>query len=180
MKHAAEKEEIAQTALALIRENDVIALDSGSTTLAIAKALPNMPVTVVVNDLRVIAELMGKDQVQLVVPGGYRVRNSLVSPESVSYLKGFNIGIAFVAATAIHLDYGLSNYVGDLIEYKKALVETAQRVYAVVDHSKFGQSALQTYALLKEIDAVITDSGLPEETARTFRDKGVTLLAKNQ
>ena len=56
-KHHSEKTEIAERALAYIRPGDIVALDGGSTTLEMAKRLDNQPLTVVTNDLFIIAEL---------------------------------------------------------------------------------------------------------------------------
>jgi DeoR family fructose operon transcriptional repressor len=171
-KHKAEKLEIAAKALQYIKSGDVIALDGGSTILEIARGLENQPLTVITNDLFVISELTAKDQIRLVVPGGYRVRNILAGNEAVSYIRRLNVQKAFVSATALHVEYGLSIYTGDLLAFKQALVETAQTTYAVIDHYKFGQSALHTFATLADIDLIITDAGLPEQTAEAFRQAG--------
>ncbi|MFC3746388.1 DeoR/GlpR family DNA-binding transcription regulator [Paenibacillus sp. GCM10012306] len=174
-KYAEEKSEIAQIALAHIDEDDIIALDGGSTTLEIARRLDNRPLTVITNDVHIISELAPKEHIRLVVPGGYRVRNMLAGPEAVAYVQKLNIQKAFLSATAVHLEHGLSIYTGDLIEFKQALVATARQVIAVVNHHKFGHTALRTFASLEEVDLILTDSGLPPETAQQFWNAGVTL-----
>lgn len=90
-KYSEEKSEIALRALAHIAKDDIIALDGGSTTLEIARRLENMPLTVITNDVYIISELVPKDNIRLVVPGGYRVRNMLAGPEAVSYVQKLNI-----------------------------------------------------------------------------------------
>jgi DeoR family fructose operon transcriptional repressor len=172
IKHKAEKMEIAAKALQYIQTGDVIALDGGSTMLEIARGLENQPLTVITNDLFVISELTAKDQIRLVVPGGYRVRNILAGDEGVAYIRRLNVQKAFVSATALHVEYGLSIYTGDLLAFKQALVETAQTTYAVIDHYKFGQSALHTFATLADIDIIITDEGLSDQTAEAFKQAG--------
>jgi DeoR family fructose operon transcriptional repressor len=174
-KHLAEKQEIAAHALKYIQPGDVIALDGGSTTLEIARLLANKPLTVITNDLFIISELTKKDQIQLVVLGGYRVRNMLAGDEAVAYLRRLNIQKAFLSATSVHLEFGLSIYTGDFIAFKQALVETAQTTYAVIDHYKFGQVALRTFAALSEITMIITDSGLSAETTDAFKQAGVNI-----
>ena len=154
-KYQDEKTEIALKALKHIQADDIIALDGGSTTLEIARRLEDMPLTIVTNDVYIISELASKNQIRLVVPGGYRVRNMLAGPEGVSYVKQLNIQKAFVSATGIHLDHGLSIYTGDLIPFKRALIETSLEVYAVVDHHKFGQTALRTFSSLQELAALL-------------------------
>lgn len=174
-KYSEEKAEIAARALAHIAPEDIIALDGGSTTLAIARSLTNMPLTVITNDVYIISELAPKDNIRLVVPGGYRVRNMLAGPEAVAYVQKLNIQKAFLSATAVHIEHGLSIYTGDLIDFKQALVATARQVFAACDHHKFGHSALRTFASLQEVDVLLTDSGLAQETAELFYQAGVNI-----
>ncbi|WP_106768421.1 DeoR/GlpR family DNA-binding transcription regulator [Paenibacillus faecalis] len=174
-KHADQKIEISTLALHHIQPDDIIALDGGSTTLEIARKLPNERMTVITNDVYIISELASKDQVRLVVPGGYRVRNMLAGPEAAEYVKQLNIQKAFVSATGVHLEHGLSIYTGDLIDFKKALVSTSREVFAVAHHQKFGQTALRTFAALNELTSIITDRGLPAETAKQYRNAGISI-----
>jgi DeoR family fructose operon transcriptional repressor len=173
IKHAAEKVEIAERALAYIQPHDIIALDGGSTTLEIAKRLENQPLTVITNDLIIISELVWKNEIRLIVPGGYRVRNMLAGPEAAAYIKGLNIQKAFLSATGVHLEYGFTIYTSDLIDFKRALLQSARSVYGVVDHYKFGQCALRTFASLSEMKVILTDSGLSAETAQQYRKAGI-------
>lgn len=178
-KNADAKVEIALEALRHINKHDIIALDGGSTTLEIARRLDNQPLTVVTNDVYIISELAAKDQILLVVPGGYRVRNMLAGSEATSYIRQLNIQKAFISTTGVHPEHGLSIYTGDLIDFKRALIDTARESFAVIDHHKFGQTALRTFASLDEISAIITDRGLKPETAQQYRDMGIRLLTSD-
>ncbi|MBG9795741.1 DeoR family transcriptional regulator [Paenibacillus dendritiformis] len=171
-----EKAEIAEKAVRLIEPDDIIALDGGSTTLEMAKRLDQEPLTVVTNDLFIIAELIRKPHIRLVVPGGYRNRNLLVSSEAVQLVRKLNIQKAFVSSTGIHTESGLTIYTSELHELKRAWIETAKHSYGVVDHTKFGKSALLTFASLSEMTAVITDSGLSEEARSTYIAAGVPAI----
>lgn len=99
----------------------------------------------------------------------------LVSSQAIEYVRGLNIHKAFVSSTALHPEFGLSIYTGDLVPFKKALVDTAQKVYGVIDHQKFGQFALWTFATCSELDMIITDSGLSSEHAKHFQQAGIPL-----
>lgn len=174
----AEKAEIAEIAQRLIEPGDIVALDGGSTTLEIARRLDNRPITVVTNDLYIINELTRKDQIRLVVPGGYRVRNMLTGPEAVAYIGTLNIHKAFLSATGIHLQDGLSIYTGEFIDFKQALLRTAREAYAIADHRKFGRTALRTFASIGELKAIVTDRGLSAETAERYRAAGVQIITE--
>ena len=52
--------------------------------LKLLRGWTNQPLTVVTNDVYIIGELARKDEIRLVVPGGYRVRNMLAGAEAGS------------------------------------------------------------------------------------------------
>lgn len=174
--HAAEKSEIADLAVAMIEPNDIIALDGGTTTQELARRLPNQPMTVVTNDVIIISELVRKEQIRLVVPGGYRVRNMLAGEEAVAYIRKLNIHKAFLTATGVHPSYGFTIYTGDFLAIKRAWIETARIAYVVADHHKFGQGALFTFAKLSEAEAILTDSGIAAATVEQFQQAGASII----
>jgi len=175
-RHLAEKAEIAAAALELIEPGDTIALDGGSTTLELARRLPNEPLTVVTNDVYIIGELAFKPEIRLVVPGGSRVRNMLAGPEAVRFVRGLNLRKAFLTATGVHDTYGFSIYTGELVEFKRALIETAMHRYMLADRHKFGRIALRTFAALADVDQLIVDSGLDAETAARYAAAGARIV----
>ncbi|TCZ76191.1 DeoR/GlpR transcriptional regulator [Paenibacillus albiflavus] len=174
-EHLHQKKAVAMKAIHLIEAGDIIALDGGSSTLEIARVLPNAPLTVITNDLYIIRELVEKDQISLIVPGGYRKRNLLVSGEAVRMLGKLNIQKVFISATGLHLDYGLSIYTTELAEQKQALLEQAKYRYCVADHTKFDKYALMTFAQFTDVDRIITDDGLPDETRSRYAATGVSI-----
>ncbi|MGF9713746.1 DeoR/GlpR transcriptional regulator [Paenibacillus sp. JMULE4] len=174
-KQTNEKYEAAMCALSFIEPNDIIALDSGSTTLQIARLLDNEPLTVITNDLYIISELIRKDQIRLVVPGGFRSRNLLVSEDAGCFLQKLNVQKAFLSTTGIHPEYGFTIFTYMHMEQKQALIRSAKQVFCVADNSKFDKCALITFAKLSDIPVIITDSGLPEATAIKYEEAGVRI-----
>lgn len=174
--HLEEKRQAAERARQLIEPGDIIALDSGSTTLEIARRLNNEPLTVITNDLYIIGELIAKDRIRLVVPGGVRSRNLLVSEEAGQFLRKLNVQKAFLSTTGIHPEFGFTIFTQMHVEQKRAMIETAKHVYCVADHSKFDKCALMTFAALHEVSSIVTDGGLPDETARKYEQAGVSLV----
>ncbi|MFC5530084.1 DeoR/GlpR family DNA-binding transcription regulator [Cohnella yongneupensis] len=175
LKHASEKEAIALHALSYIQPNDVIALDAGSTTFEIARRLPIMPLTVLTNDLLIMRELLPREDIRLVVPGGYRHRNVLVGNDALEWVTKLNVQKLFLSATGVHDKFGLSVFTSELLDLKKAYLSGAKEVYGVADHSKFDRAALFTFAALNELDVLITDDGLDEEVVRRYEGGSVRI-----
>lgn len=175
-KNEEAKLEAAKRALELVKPGEVVALDGGSTTLAMAKLLDNIPITVITNDLFIIGELVKKDLIRLVVPGGYRNRNQLINENFSAIIANMNIQKAFISATGIHEEYGLTVFTQATVGQKRAIMQAAAECYCVADHTKFNQCALLTFAKPEELKAVITDPGLPEETAKRYTARGIQLI----
>ncbi|RJX39649.1 DeoR/GlpR transcriptional regulator [Paenibacillus pinisoli] len=176
VKYQKEKAAIADKAIAEIETGDIIALDAGSTTLEIARRLGNMPLTVLTNDLLIIRELTLKDQIRLIVPGGYRQNNLLIGTESNEWIRKLNVHKLFLSATGIHLEYGLTVFTEELAALKKVYMECAKTVYCLADHSKFDRGALITFAELGDIDTIITDAAIDESVALKYENAGVRMV----
>ncbi|WP_028563171.1 DeoR/GlpR family DNA-binding transcription regulator [Paenibacillus pinihumi] len=170
------KAAIAEQALRYIEPGDIIALDAGSTTLEIAKRVKNMPLTVLTNDLLIIRELALKEQIRLVVPGGYRHHNLLIGGEELEWISRLNVHKLFLSTTGIHLEYGLTIFTEELAKLKKVYMSCARHIYCVADHSKFDKGALITFAELSEVDYFITDSGLNDELVSKYDGQAVKLI----
>ncbi|ANE48350.1 DeoR faimly transcriptional regulator [Paenibacillus swuensis] len=162
-KHRKAKEAIADYAVSQIEHDDIIALDAGSTTLEIARRLKNAPLTVLTNDLFIIRELTAKEQIRLVVPGGYRHQNLLIGNDMHDWVRRLNVHKLFLSTTGIHPEYGLTIFTEELLKLKKVYMECSKTVYCVSDHSKFDKGALITFAALSDVHCMITDSGADEE-----------------
>ena len=73
-----------------------------------------------------------------------------------------------IACAGVDLEKGLTNT--NLFEFtKRTMMEVSRKVVPVADHSKFGQARLASFGTLDEVDMIITDSGIDEETLRKFR-----------
>ncbi|MDF2651846.1 MAG: DeoR family transcriptional regulator, partial [Paenibacillus sp.] len=78
--HADFKNSIAKEAVSHIREHDRIILDASTTAWYMAKIIPDMPLTIITNSMKVALEVSGKEKIQVISTGG------LLSPKSLSYV----------------------------------------------------------------------------------------------
>lgn len=172
-----EKQHIADYVVQhFIHEHDIIALDSGSTTLEIAKRLSNMPLTIISNDLLIIREVMAKDQMKLVVPGGYSRHNLLIPSNPIEWVKELNIYKLFLSTSGIHPSFGLSIFSHEQLPLKRSLIEAAKEVICLADHSKFGRGALHTFAEISQVDSFVTDRGISDQLKEQMKQAGATLV----
>lgn len=172
------KRKIGKIAASLIEEGDTILLDSGTTTLEIARNLKNMRLTVVTNSPLIAIELSKYEDIELIVTGGiqrWRTK-ALVGPIAEMVIKQFKVDKAFIGTNAISFEDGLMT--PDLIEAntKKAMIEVASEVYVVADHTKFGKKSFVKFADLKDITAIITDDEIDYEVVKKYEQANVEIL----
>lgn len=158
-----EKTRIGRHAASLVRPNDSIFIDGGTTTSQVARFLPpGMPVTVVTNALNVMAELAGKS-ITVLMTGGMHLEatHSLVGPIAAQSLAGMAFDRIFLGATGVSVEHGFSNSNVYEAEIKQLAIRQAAETIIVADRSKFGARALFSFAPLAGVQRIVTD-GPPE------------------
>lgn len=169
-KNVAQKRAIARVVAEIVPHGSSLLIDSGSTTLAVAQALRgHREMTVITNDLRVAAELANQGDVRLIVPGGEVLPAvySLASERAVDLIKEFHVDYALMGADAVD-PQGITNTNSNEVSMKRAMLSAADNVLVVADSSKFGHTALVRIAGFDDVDLIVTDDGLDEESASAY------------
>jgi DeoR family myo-inositol catabolism operon transcriptional repressor len=173
------KEKIAQKAAALIEVDDVIFIDSGTTTSPIMKYLErDIHCTIITNSLNIIDQVSTFPNIKLFLVGSlFRQKTrSFVGINDQIILGGLNINKAFLAATGLSIKNGVTNSDQSEFWMKKEVISESEKNIVLVDYTKFDRSTLLTYANLEELDVVITDN-MPQETYISyFKDKNIELI----
>lgn len=173
--HRSEKLRIAEAAAGMVQEGQVVILDSGTTTTAIARALRGFQnLTIVTNAVNIAAELSGSP-VEVILTGGTLRKNSfsLVGPIAEETLRRLNADLLFLGVDGFDVHYGLST--PNLLEAKvnRTMVEVAKRTVAVCDASKFGRRSLSLIVPPGALQEVITDRGIPKSDLRALKKSGI-------
>ncbi len=174
---ASEKEKIGKLAASLVQDGEAVVLDSGTTTLYIARHLRDRRCTVFTFSLASLVELAESSTVRVEVIGGvYRASShdfvSLAVAEALGSVRADKV---FFGAAALSLNDGVM--VNDP-EAQRALLTSGRERILVADSSKFGQDALYRFCGLGSCDMVITDNGAQAEELETLRGITRVLVAK--
>ncbi|EPH59391.1 putative HTH-type transcriptional regulator IolR [Enterococcus faecium 13.SD.W.09] len=166
---AAEKRIIGEKAAAFIEENDVVFIDSGTTTIGILDFLdPNIRCTVITNSLDIIEQIVSFPNITLFVVGSLfrKKTRSFVTMSAEKVVMHLNVNKAFMAATGISIKNGVTNSSQEEYWIKKEVAETAAQVFVLVDNSKFDRAALLTYSSFDNVAYIVTD----QEPNKTYLD----------
>ncbi|AYY11706.1 DeoR/GlpR transcriptional regulator [Actinobacteria bacterium YIM 96077] len=177
MENAEAKHAIATMAMRFVQANDTIAIDAGSTTACVAVNLDgNFAGAVVSHSVPVIQLLVDRPGVHVIGLGGDLLQSSraFVGPMTVDAAGRLQVRTLFLGAAAVD-ERGFYGVTDIERPTKHALIEIAERVVLVIDHTKFAAFAPVRLGPLSQLSAVVTDSEPPTPIAQAFAESGVEL-----
>lgn len=171
-EHRAEKEQIALAAAAQVQEHDTIFLDASTTAYFIAQQLKERQhLTVITNGMYTALELGAAPTITTLVVGG-QVRGdtgSLVGTLSAELLAKLHIGKGFFSARGLTLAKGLTESTIIEGQLKELVIKHVDQVFAVLDASKLGSTALTSFCPTAAIQCLITAGDEAERRSEPFQ-----------
>jgi DeoR family transcriptional regulator, aga operon transcriptional repressor len=177
--HFTEKSRIGKKAAELIDDHDTIIIDSGTTTMEVAKNLGHLTdVTVICNALNINSQLLQMNQVHLIIPGGYLRRNSLslVGPLAERNLQNLYVDKVFIGVDGFDTRHGIYTPNIEEAHLNEIMIKIAKEVMVVADSSKFARRSLAYICGLEKIHTVITDAGITDEDKKRLEDSGIRVI----
>lgn len=157
-----EKLRIAAAAAAMVADGDAVMIDSGTTSLQVAKRLAgNLSLTFVTNGSAVLQTLIAGGAGAIHFIGGeyVAINQSFGGSMAVAMIRSFNVDKAFLSVAAVDVDRRvICTSHPQIACAQQAMMEIAQTTIVVADHSKFGRTALTVIAPLARIDYIVTGS----------------------
>jgi DeoR/GlpR family transcriptional regulator of sugar metabolism len=183
LSQANEKQAIGQAAVELISDGDVIALESGSTTLEFARAIARHSwhnLQVVTNGHLISEILMRVPGVQLVCIGGYFKPEEMctfgVLAEDMLSRMRFNK--LFIGCRGIDPEGGITTDLQSETEVftVRAMAAAADQLIILADHTKFGHKFLLRALSIAKVDIVITDPLTPAPILDKLRKQDTQVI----
>lgn len=161
IKNVQEKERIARQAASLIRNQEVIFIDAGTTTAFLVEELVSPQITVVTNSIHHATRLVEK-KIPTVIIGG-RVKSSTdasIGGVALSQIGQLNFDKAFLGMNGLDGNFFTTP---DMEEgaIKRAILENAKESYVLADSSKIGQVSFVKVAALKRAKVITSSSKHP-------------------
>jgi DeoR family fructose operon transcriptional repressor len=178
MVNAAEKLRIATMAVAEVPERGSVIIDSGSTGQRLAEVFPvDRDVHVVTNSLLTALTLSRRGLRELSVLGGSvrTNRHAMVDDTTRAELQHMAIDVLFMSCDGLSFQHGLTTPYREEHTIKRAMMERARKVVAMVDQSKFGNVQMFSFARFDEIDVLVTDTRVDEEAVDVLTSHGLSV-----
>lgn len=189
VRHSGEKLRIGSLAASLVQPGATVALNGGTTTIEVVRALASRPdlqtnagtapLTVVTNALNIANELVVRHQVKLVVTGGVArpLSYELIGPLARPLLQGLSIDFAILGVDALSCEEGAAAHNEGEAEISALMARRADTTVIVADASKLAGRAFARFCAVEEIDIVVTDAKPALDVLTCLVDRGVRVLS---
>lgn len=178
LENVGNKFSIAKKALRFIEPGRSIYIDAGTTTTLFAREMPDLHLSVMTSGLNIAMELMKKNAPSVSVVGGQVNRNtiSVSGMSAADFIDEVNIDIAFMAASAFNMDSGFTAGSYTESELKKKAIRKARKTVMMMDSSKADKTMPFTFAVLDDIDVLITDDDIDPQILSEAENRGILVL----
>lgn len=172
------KQKIAACAAETVKPGHVVFLDTGTTSLEIArKLMAKHDITVITTSLAIISELQYAENLEVILLGGFLRKGSpdLHGPLTEQNVDVLRADIAFMGADAVDI---LGNtYTDDLrvVNLDRKMARNAASVMVVADSSKFNQTSMCKIFCPKDYDAIITDAKIGKKFTNQLRKNKINI-----
>ena len=172
-----EKEAIGRACAELIRPNQTVIMDAGTTVYHVARHIEGKSPQIITNSLPIANLYASANRLEVVLSGGviYPRLGVLVGPLAVDSFSKIHADVATMSAGGLSLD-GITNSHGLLIDIQRAMINAAQKVIFCFDHTKFGRQSVLPLCGLDCLDVVVSDSLAPTHLVQELRSRGVEVV----
>ena len=174
-----EKSRIARAAVSLLRENDSMAVTSGSTIEAFVRQLQlKWPIKVVTPSILLAVLMSEKMDVDLRILGGRVIQNSMsVRDEySIQGLNNVRCSKLFFSCDGFSVEDGVTSAFVEEARLTQSMMNVAQQRILLADSSKIGKCGFGRICGLEEVDTLVTDSGISEHLRNKIEALGVDVI----
>jgi DeoR family transcriptional regulator of aga operon len=186
-RHAPEKQRIGRAAAALVTPGSTVALNGGTTTSEVARALATRPdlqdgdgptITVVTNAMNIANELAVRQHIKIVVTGGVTRGQSyeLIGPLASLVLAELTLDWAILGVDALDPRTGATAHHEGEASINHLMATRAEQVMIVTDSSKLGQRAFARVCATDEIDVIVTDRDAHPDLLAAFTERGIRVV----
>lgn len=167
-----QKKQIALKALKFIEKGQTLLLDSGTTTLELARLLKTEhDLTIVTNDIKIAAELIDSN-LKVIMIGGEMQNNigAVFGAQASQFIETIHVDLFFLGAHAVDIDAGVTSPSIDKSYLKQQMMNAAESTWLLADSSKLNMKAFSNVCDLLTLTGFITDDDITDSMKKAIND----------
>ncbi len=151
----------------------------GTTIIEMARALPqNLHATFISGSIPALFEYSSHPNIEVIAIGDKVSKNSKITVGSDAILKirEFRADLCFLGVNAINLQTGISDNDWDIVQVKKAMIDSAKKLVCLTISEKIDSRQPIQICDLKRIDTLITEISPEDASLESYIKAGITVL----
>ncbi|WP_045393032.1 hypothetical protein [Falsirhodobacter sp. alg1] len=172
------KTAIAKAAIELVRDDNAILLDNGSTAESFARELGALPpLTVMTSGITVAQAALLHEKHNVIVTGG-TVRGASMCMTGWMVreaLRGMQFDTFIMGADSISIERGITTFMEDEAENTRIMMNAARRIIVLADGTKFTKPSLHRICDISAVSLIVTDLSADAQIVQELRDAGANL-----
>ena len=173
------KKVIAQKAVELIHDDMFILTSGGTTIIELARVLPyDLRATFFTASISAAYEYVQHPNIEVIFIGGKISKNSHISVggEAISKIKEIKPDLCILGVNAIDLDKGISDNDWEVVQIKKAMIESSQKTIALSISDKVNTEQRLKICGCEEIDTLNTELDPMNDLLIPYKNKKINIL----
>ena len=170
---------IAQKAATLIEDGMFVLTGGGTTIIELAKSLPpQLHATFISGSIPAVHEYMNHPNIDVIVIGDKISKNSKITVgiEAICRIRQIRADLCFLGINALQLDNGVSDNDWEVVEIKKAMIESAQRLVCLTIAEKLNSQQPIRVCAANKIDTLITELPPDNPILEPYIKAGIKVL----
>ncbi|RVX47537.1 DeoR family transcriptional regulator [Nonomuraea polychroma] len=174
----AEKDKIAQRCAEMVKDEETVLLDIGTTAHRVASYLRGRSLTVVTSSLAVLEELHDEEDIQLIMLGGMVRRDyrSLVGFLTEDNLRQIKADRLFLGTSGVRPGGHVMDTTVVEVPVKRAMIAASDQVVLVADMGKFPGTGMARVCGPEDLDVIVTNAPGDQATLTAMREAGVEVI----
>jgi len=173
------KKIIAEKTARLITDGMIVMTSGGTTIQEMARALPlSLKATFITGSIPAVLAYMQHPGIEIILIGDKVSKSAkiTVGGEAISRIKQIRADLCILGINAIDVEHGITDNDWDVVQIKKAMIESARKVICVSISEKINSYQPFQICPLKDIDILITESDPETDILKPYADAGIEVI----
>jgi len=174
-----QKKRIAQKAISLIGNGMFVLTSGGTTILEMARMLPHqLKATFISGSIAAILEYINHPNIEVIIIGDKISKSSkiTVGSEAIAKIRQMKPDLCFLGTNAIDLKHGITDGDWEVVQLKRAMIESSQRVIGLSIAEKLNTIQPIHICEATKIDTLITELSADDPLLKPYADAGIKIL----
>ena len=174
-----QKQTIAVKAVSLIKNGMFVLTGGGTTILELARALPpQLHATFMCGSIPILLEYLNHPNIEVIAIGDKVSKNSKITigHEAIARIKQIKCDLCFLGTNAIDIEHGVSDNDWDIVQVKKAMIESAQKIVFLTIAEKLHTIQPLQICKVTDIDILITELPPDDPLLAPYVEAGILVL----